>query len=1284
MLNLLRVQQQQVLALSYQQVITNFNAQKPIYQLCSNKIHVNNIIVSYCQKQALSSSNQVSQQLISQKYHSYFSLYTEKMKDVIVNFQILPLDLPSFYLFGATENILIQNSKIDVKVSQLLSESALICFKCDLHAIQSTLIFIGFGSNISGLVLIGKSYITLESCSVQSRLSGKMIGGLVMQSNQITMNIKDSNLTSYFNGNGSVGALISFATDDIQIQSSNIKMCTNMVKNVGSGESFVTISDSVTQSCQICENMKYSYGICTSSLDNSEEIDYKLVCKPVFVFDGEACSCQDGKVLNGSSCVTILDKISILLNQFESFDLSIRQIDVKLFDKISVLKQSATNQINQVSSSTPNFNARIDTQSGVNTYVYQRYLALSEAIQQFALKINCGRQYGYAYVNNQCQYAECPISGQYAINGICQCPIQNMLVIGNACVCPVNSSLINNVCTCTVTGQVVKNGACQCEVVDAIVSGNTCVCPASSSVVGNVCVCSVTGKVIIGGVCICPTSGAFILNGACSCGTDGLNISNVCSCPTHSSLVGNACICSGIIGISMISGSCQCPQSHIIANGQCQYTNIDTQITCPQFSYATLFDIQAITHSVINTANFSNGYVFKTSPIITNAFIDIQNNVYTTLYSYTGRMYPLFYTQSSFTNFKIQISTQSFGASGPLVTQYATTVYINQMNIISKLDTQLTVNSLSELQILQNSTTSTNINNLLVNLSFALSSGNITLINASSGVMNITGYQVLGIYYSTQYVAMIAFSILPQSNLRIYNVTFQPSFYNVGNQSSYFIIYINSQFSNVNNISFNNISLNLGDISQFQTLASVSSTASKKYIFGGLITLPDSNTILNITNLLLNCYQNVNTDYVFNSGFILGFKDYVDMNITLQDTCIQQNISSKTLNFENTGLVGGQAGCVYIKQSSIMLTIQSNYDLMNDFGNFGVVSQYGLGRYTELINLITTMKVIINTPKYGNFGFFGRNSGLDGAIKHCTFEKYNITTLSAVGMLCQHYEVLTSLILNVTVQTCNISAGGSVGGLISHRQNGNTIIQNATVLNINITGTGNNNLKYIGAIFGNIVSEYFISYNFENINVLSNKIQGISVTAGVMGQIDCQTSMMVQYPIIPNITFSDILLFNNNITGSVFSSGIVAIFSTVCNQEILFFQNLRLISCNIQCLSGICGGLVSSFGHNETQSAILTVKNSIIQNIKVSGPSYVAGFAVVLQQCIQFTTLQIFNTTVTSIILSGQNCGLVTGFLNGTSTFEIQTSKTTGDNFVNSTQIQNCASITSGISQSGC
>ncbi|CAL6072688.1 Conserved_hypothetical protein [Hexamita inflata] len=1190
------------------------------------------------------------------------------MKDMIVNFQVLSLDLPSFYLFGATENILIQNSKINVKISQVLAESALICFKCDLHAIQSSLVFVGVGINISGLVLIGKSYITLESCSVQSRLSGQMIGGLVMQSNKITINLKDSNLTSYINGNGSVGALISLATGDIQIQSSNVKMCTNAVQNVGSGEYFVAISASVTQSCQICGNMKYSYGICINSLDNSEETNYKLVCNSIFVFDGEACSCQDGKMLNGSSCINILEATSHLLNQFESFDQSLRLIDAKLFDRISALTQSTTSQINQVSSSTPYFNDRIDAQSGVSADVYRRYLALDEAIQQFVLKIKCDRQYGYAFVNNLCQYMECPISGQQAINGVCQCPIQNMLIIGNACTCPINSSLINNACTCTVTGQVVKNGACQCEVVDAFISGSTCVCPASSSVVGNACVCSVPGKVIIGGVCTCPTSGAFIVNGACSCGTDGLNMSNVCSCPTYSSLIGNSCICSGVIGISMISGSCQCSPGYTIVNGFCQQIiDIgDTGVTCSQSSYAIMFDIQTITHSVTNNANYSSGYVFKTSPVITNAFIDITNNVYTTT------VQPLFQSQVSFTNIKVQIGTQTVN-SGSILT-LATTIIITQLNIISKINTQITVNSLQQLQILQNSTTNTNINNLLINLSFTLSSGKIALINISSGIMYIAGYQVLGTYQSTQYVALIAF-IISQSALKIqiYNVTFQPSCYNVGSYSSYFFIQAGSS-----NITFNNISVILGSVSQFQTLTSISTTNTSQYQFGGLISNMDYSTNVTLTNLLFNCYQNVNTDYIFQSGFIFGTVDaYVsaNLNITIQNMCIQQNFSSRSIYVLETGLIASLGGDMFIKQSSIIFTVQSNYDLMKGFGNFGMVASFG-GSTTSMIDLLIIMKLQVNTVKHGNIGFFGMNSVSSSEIKNSLFRNFNLSTSSDVGIICaMQFQLGYNIIINTTVQSCNISAGDAVGGFIGASWTCFHTIQNSTVQNINISTS----YSYNGAMIGQFMSNTALASLFENCSIISNNISGVDASAGLVGQID----FLSPEPQTVNLSFVDIFIINNNIFGNV-TSGIVAMFSLSCDKEIVLLQNLTISGCNIQSVTGISSGLIGTLGSDQTQITTLTVKNLTMQNLKISGPSYVAGFVAITQNSVISTAVQIQNSTVTSIVLSGQNCGMVTGFRNGTATFDIQTSKTTGNNFVNSTQIQNCASITSGISQSGC
>ncbi|CAL6027923.1 Conserved_hypothetical protein [Hexamita inflata] len=1272
MIYFLRVQQQLVLEYSYQQVMTNLKVRDSTQQLCNNKISISNIKVLYCQKHTILSNNKVSQQFLSQKNLNYFSIYTEKIKDLFVNLYVLPLDHPSFYLFGATQYILIQNSQIYVKITKILAESALICYKCDLYAIQSDLIFIGVGTKISGLILIGNNNIQLENCTVQSRLSGMTISGLVLQSNKITINLKECNITSYFDGNGNIGTFISLATNHVQILSSNVNMCTNVAINIGSGEKFVIISGGVSYNCNICGSMKYSYGICQNQLVNSEIINYKLVCKPFFIFNGELCSCQDGSLINGSSCIKIQETTSYLLNVFEGFDKSLRQFDIKLIDQISALKHSsqynAINQFQQNISSISKINTYLDTQSGV-AEINLRYLALNEAIKLFILKIQCIKQLGYAFINQQCQYVECPISGQYTINGVCQCPIYNMIIIGNACACPINSKLIDNACICIVINQIIKDGACQCAIIDAIISGSACVCPYNSDIVGNACVCTIPSQIMTAGVCTCQTSGAFIFNGVCSCGTDGLNISNVCNCPFYSSLIGNSCICISNVGLSMIDGSCKCIASdHTIINGMCQYTveNGDTGIKCFQSIYAYSFDIQAITHSVINNANYSSGYVFKTSTIITNAYIDVQNYIYST------NVQPLFQSQASFMNIKVQIGTQTVN-TGSILT-FATTIVIVQMNIISKLNTQLTVNSIKQLQILQNETSSTNIQNLLVNLTFMPSSGNITLINISTGIMNIACYHVLGTYQSTECVTMIALNIAEsKSQIQIFNVSFQPSIYDVGRFSSYLLSTVG-----VCNISFNNISVILGSVKQFQILASITSTQSIQYQFGGLISNLNSNTNITITSLLLNCYQTIKTDYITNLGFILGTKNnYVDnINFTIQNMCIQQNFSSTNIDFSSTGLIASSNGDMSIKQSNIIFTLQNNNKYSGNFGAIGVVSKIR-GQSFQLINLQVCMNTLYSF-KLSSIGFFGHCEVETSVIQNSLFKNFNLSSRNSAGILGSGAFIANNLVNNTTVQTCNISAGLTAGGLFSDAlRNYYICIQNSTVQNINISSTD----SQIGAMIGRMVGtdKADMTIYFNNLSISSNNITCRITASGAVGYI---VNYYNEFKL--NASFVDMFISNSIISGNAQTSGLVASLSSVGDVQNLILQNVTVSSCQIKCVSGTSGGLVGTFGYNQTLSATLTVQNITLQNTYIAGLSYVAGFLAYSQKCIQFTALKIYNSTIFSIVLSGQNCAMINGFSNGTHIFDIQTSKTTGNNFVNTSSLQNCVSITSSFSQSGC
>ncbi|CAL6060335.1 Hypothetical_protein [Hexamita inflata] len=222
-------------------------------------------------------------------------------------------------------------------------------------------------------------------------------------------------------------------------------------------------------------------------------------------------------------------------------------------------------------------------------------------------------------------------------------------------------------------------------------------------------------------------------------------------------------------------------------------------IPCDQSAYATTFDIASATHPV-GPASFAGGYAIASSSNISNAFIDVQDNTYATV------VYPLFQNQSSFTNIKIQIGTQVAGAGSLLST--SPTLAINQVNIVSKDGSQITVNATFKLSILAQSTTSVIASDLLLNLSFSTATqGNISLIESATGVFNVTGFQVLGTYQSQGCVALGA-NTANTSAVIMNNVSFAPSAFNVGNQSSYLFTKVNSS-----QIKLTNVTVKLGNSS---------------------------------------------------------------------------------------------------------------------------------------------------------------------------------------------------------------------------------------------------------------------------------------------------------------------------------------------------------------------------------------------------------------------------------------------------------------------------------------
>ncbi|CAL6035019.1 Conserved_hypothetical protein [Hexamita inflata] len=804
-------------------------------------------------------------------------------------------------------------------------------------------------------------------------------------------------------------------------------------------------------------------------------------------------------------------KYDILMNQITA--------DANLLTNTTVLDWRIFNNISQVYNIMNNFTQYYnDSLFKQQQTIEQQQNIINNLTQQ----INCSSNSGYSMVNGSCVQVSCAISGQQSINGVCQCVNINSIIQSGSCVCPVNSQVVGIACVCSISGQIMQNGQCLCATTGAFVLnnvctcgvnsinisntcscpsgaslvngvctcvninayisenqcvcptysllvGNTCTCPSNSQIINNECVCNlIIGQIMNNNVCQCQTTGAFVTNEACTCGVNAVNVSNTCACPTNSSLLNNICTCDKIIGQSIINETCQCPTGQSVVNNTCKQINYEINISnfkCSQELFTQQFDIQTTTNQISASSNFSAGYVFSADTVIQNAFIDISDNVYSIT------TYPLFQSQSTFTNLKIQFGTQALNGGSLLLS--SSSVLINQMNIISRPGSQLTVNS--ALNILTSSSTSANLTNLLVNLSFAPSTGNIALINIINGGLNISKYQIQGDYFSTGTVAMISINI-NTAFVNVNQVTFKASAFNVGNSSSYL-------FGNIvttSTILINNFAVILGSSFNFSQLGSISTTSLNSYYyqFGGILACINGNSVLNVNNVILDSYQQFSTSYVSYSGFLVGYNTNSNSNIIIKNICLQQNMTSTTLQFNYFGFIGYNQGNTSIQNASFFFQAQSAY-----FNCFGIIGyQYSNSQYAEIINLIISVK--ISSGSGSNIGsIFGIQYASNCSVQNASLIGGHIYSSSVwVGGFIGE-QICYTRILNSSIQQMNISSSQSyVGGFIAYCYQSLYLI-NSKIQSVRISGT------YAGIIASYITGNGNIYFtNSQSAQIYQNEV----------------------------------------------------------------------------------------------------------------------------------------------------------------------------------------------------
>ncbi|CAL6030748.1 Conserved_hypothetical protein [Hexamita inflata] len=1108
-------------------------------QVCSKQLLTDKIL-TYCMKeQSLSSQVLTGNIAYSRSESSFYSMYTQKAQNILLNSTYYIKNLPSFALFH-TQTIQIQSSCLNLLIPDSLSQAALICFQCNLNTSQTDFSFQVSAQNASGLVLMSQALV-LDYILVQLRAVGSFIGGLVYWSQKTAAVISNSNVSVYVAEKIMPGSISVFVVDWMEIQAENSRICAN-VGQFGSGAEYSSISGIFNQNCDLCREKTHAYGICVIDLENGKMIQQKLVCKEGFEFDGEKCVCPELYVKNGSTCVNILEQINILITS----QITQEELNFKLTNNISTLNNSIQSLKNEVQQNLSSINKTInDFQSNqskldnleanimsnyskmeqklahntsiLDIRIYQNITQLEQQIRQNSSVLEQRIISNYTASLNNLQTNTIQLE-QWLISNISIIKQQQTNLQLNQSY--LEQQIIYNATRLDI--QILNNVTMLNNTINNLVQVN-CTKNNGYAFVNGVCVqqgCSVLGQQRVNGICQCALN-AIVKDNACTCPQFSVLVEFSCICPQDSIIISSVCTCNVVSGQTMKNGICACPNDQYVINGKCQSVSIligqNTPLECNVSVFVNTFNIQAVTNQILSSDEFSSGYVFSSGFNVQNAFIDVADSVY-------SKVKPLFQGQNTYNNIKIQIGSQSI-KGGSLVTSFIGAIIINNMNIISKTGSQLILNS-GKFSILMESSANANISNLHVNLNFAMSAGNITLIYNAWVFLSINGYEVLGTYQSTKTIAMISIYVY-QAPIVVNQVIFKPSVYNAGNCSSYLF----SRNWELNQFSFSNIAIILGNETNNQLFGSISSTSELQYQFGGFIARVCDFTAVTIQHLIMDCYQQYGTNFVKESGLLVGTLQQ-ETQCQISDMCLKQSISGSTI-FRYFGLFGDISGDTLLQQVS--LTIIVHISSLNKFGLIGQQSGYSL----EIINIIASVNTDIdelsNSENVGILlGYIQQES--TSSVVNVSIIDSNISSKNTVsgffGTVQSNQKDHLTSIVNSTVSKSNISGSSNVGGFFSSCESCSIELLNSTIFQVNISGS-----SCTGGFIGNydIGNANSVTFSIQNSTISQANISGANCTGGLLGYsssknqstISISSSQIISVRISATENFGIILGFDN-------------------------------------------------------------------------------------------------------------------------------------------------------------
>ncbi|CAL6047493.1 Hypothetical_protein [Hexamita inflata] len=311
------------------------------------------------------------------------------------------------------------------------------------------------------------------------------------------------------------------------------------------------------------------------------------------------------------------------------------------------------------------------------------------------------------------------------------------------------------------------------------------------------------------------------------------------------------------------------------------------ELVCKQPAFNQKFDIQQVP-TQINSSNFTFSYVFDGSQQVNNAFIDITDSSLVNAFN-------LYKTQSYYYNLKIQLGAQTI-QSGSLISD-SSIKSMNQVAILSKIGTYITIAQAQQFNILQRQSTDNSIRNLYVKLHFASTSqGNISLVGLQDGILNVRQYQLTGIYYSVEQISLCAL-ISQNAQISITNLNFVPQVIQFGNYSSYLFSHII-----LSQIKLSQLVIEIG-LSGSNNILTLVDSAVYQFQFGGVINHLEQSSVI-LKNSALNFYIQTNTQQIFASGHIIGRSKHYQTYVSILNLCLAEQTQYQSQKIDSVGQFG--------------------------------------------------------------------------------------------------------------------------------------------------------------------------------------------------------------------------------------------------------------------------------------------------------------------------------------------------------------------------------------------